>query len=459
MKEMYAYRSREKALSMLPVFLLLYSIVGLFLGLISHKSIINYGVLGVVPFFIFLLGRKKYAETWFFIFIYLICIPPYFLLYLGGGDFSSWREGMLSKQQNLLGLISIVKVINFCILYVVIKEMLGKKNFDSPVYNVSDRFWSFYPRLFSILLASASLVLYFPMVYGQSREAFLGGGGAADVTMLNVAFLFIYISSSYGFIGWMVGKLNLLAGLFPLLVSALYAYSGFRYCLIGCVLIFVTCYLYREKLGIIKMVVFVVGGLAFYLMLTLAAMSRNLDVSFLSVVADVFSGRLDLSAVAVSFGAHEQNIYYSFLKTIESGRFEHGLLYLDSIIRVLPSFLYSEFFDTRRVNDVVLEVGAPSHMLGTSLNLGAFFLAEAYLNFGRVGLYAIPLFFLYAVGGLQRRASKSFSYLMIYFVIVANIPNYVYYGSNSILKLIFYSFIFIYIFRMLASLGGFRSIR
>ena len=440
------------------VFLLIFSaILGIIFGLFSNAILINYVAIGTTFFLVALYLLRKYILLWFFLFIYLVYLSPYLILYLGAGDFSSWRQGAISDIENTETLTQLAWVIILGILMTGIKfNYIDKvKVYSRTRTDYKSVMWAKPVRLAMYVMGLLPMFIFLLLLSGKSRDIWLEESGAGDVAIINIAFMMIYLCAAYFMTSWARERIWGLGFMISLASAVLFAYAGFRYCLVGVALIAVTAYMQKNPIKLSKALFFVFCAVISYALLTIIAISRNFDVSPITVLMRLASGELDSLSVISAAGAHEQNIYYSYVRTLEHRHIYYGSLYLDVIIRTLPSFIYGNFFDTTRVNDVISSIAAPSTFFDTKLNLGAFFLSEAYLNFGRIGIFIIYFASIYFLDAIESHQEKSLTQNMMYFVAVANVPNYIYYGSNSIIKIAFYSFVTILIIRTLS--GIFRK--
>jgi len=297
-----------------------------------------------------------------------------------------------------------------------------------------------------------SAFCFLQLVAGKGRNALLVEATTSDVAVLNIAFMLIYLGAGYFITSKMIGKKWIFGFSLSLLAALLFAYAGFRYCLIGLMLIVCTFYMQASAIKLYRLFGFVVLGLLAYFLLTLIALSRNLGVGALEVVKEIASGGLDFSLLISSAGAHEQNIYYSLLEVFMRGQVYYGALYVDSVIRVLPSFVYGGLFETLRTADVIAAIAAPQELVEARLNLGAFFLAESYLNFGLMGAYLVFLLSMAVFSFVESHQGKSSSWNIMYYVMIALLPNYIYYGLNSMLKMVVYSIVVILMLRVVSGI-------
>lgn len=437
----------------LPLFFILYGLLGLILGLINEDFIINYIAIGTIFFILCLYSLKKYSLLWFFIFIYLIYLTPYLVIYLSQGDFSSWRQGGISLIENNRTLAQLAALLAFGSILVGLKLTYFRKDrLPSPTQiNQKSTLWSWRAKAVMYAMGILPLLIFSALLSGRNRDTWLEDSGAGDISAINIAFMMIYLSAAYFATRWMNGKSWRIGILFPSLSSLLFAYAGFRYCLVGIALIFATAYMQKNKVSLKKAIAFLFLAFLAYSLMTIIAISRNLDTTPFEVATKLISGQLDKLTFLSAAGAHEQNIYYSYVRTLENQEIYYGSLYLDVFIRTLPSFIYANLFDTTRVNDLISAIAAPISIFDTKLNLGAFFLAEAHLNFGLTGVIIIYSASIFLIDSIESIQQKSLTAKIMYFVSIANLPNYIYYGSNSIVKIAFYSLITILLIRIIST--------
>lgn len=429
---------------LVPRLSIVFGALAVLLGFISNSFVVNY-VAVIVPAFIFwLYVIRRYALLWFFVFVYIVYVFPYFLIFLEIGDFSSWRQGLIRYEDNESLLAHMARMIGLGLLVVGLIGLRFPKLKSFKYSNgegVAARIWSRRVRYIVYGLGGIPVFIFFYFVAGKDRGSLLLEFGASDVAALNIAFMLVYLCGAYFISRGSAGGKWMFGFFLSLLSALLFAYAGFRYCLIGLMLMACTAYMQGSSVRVIRVLFFLILALVAYLLLTLIALSRNLGRGVIEVAVGFFSGDLDVSLLLSSAGAHEQNIYYSLYEVFVNDQVYYGSLYIDSIIRILPSFMYGSFFETIRTADVIASIAAPKELVDARLNLGGFFMAESYLNFGLIGSYFVFVFSVVFFFGVELwRKSRPF-WGILYYVMVALLPSYIYYGFNSFFKMLTYSMV------------------
>lgn len=184
-------------------------------------------------------------------------------------------------------------------------------------------------------------------------------------------------------VGWVVRNRWLtMLSIFTLLLSFLIAMSGYRSVFVEAALGAFAGYMMRRKIGAPLILGGIIALLIAYYVMSYLAFLRYSGIA----IGDVLRGNVpaasweDISSVS---GRAEQlsifTVYYA-----DSLHKYFGLTYVAAFIRSLPNFIYTSFGDIPRVQDILV-TGGPVQFGQVGLNLGAYFYAEAILNFGRLG--------------------------------------------------------------------------
>ncbi|WFO19458.1 O-antigen polysaccharide polymerase Wzy [Pseudoalteromonas sp. H100] len=155
------------------------------------------------------------------------------------------------------------------------------------------------------------------------------------------------------------------------------------------------------------------------------------------------NNELNFSDLMEHFGGHEQNILYSYFIVTKDTSMSMGKDYFISLVQILPSFISDPLVGSNRVNEVISSIASPEHFIENNLNLGAFFIVEAYLNFSWFGVFFLPVIFMYLIYLFDKKSYKD------RFILSSTIPFFIYYGFGFGLKIIFYVVVFDYLFRKL----------
>lgn len=378
-----------------------------------------------------LLNNSFFSIGFFNLFSFLVPLNIVFITKISSFGFTSWRaEKFVNSELNLVLMYVLVNdVILHLLSHFRLKNQTIKNITIKPVINSKRMFF---------ILSSLALLIWFYLTFGISRDQYVDVNNG-DGFLININFILLsllYIDSLQR-----KGTERIIFSGLIFSIGVLYAVAGYRMILIILILIFFSEYFkdskakIRSHLKYIPLVAFV------YLLLIIIAETRKMGNVFDLDIYTIFSRSNILLIVSEYQSAHEQILFYSLYEAFESGHFNYGGYYLDSIIRVLPKEFYSLFDSPLRINDVIKAKFAPPEFSSNNLNLGAYYLTESFLNFGAIGLITVNIFSFYFFYWIEKIKYYSNRNYYLYLFIVSLIPSFVYYGLNAFLKPLVYFWI------------------
>lgn len=155
---------------------------------------------------------------------------------------------------------------------------------------------------------------------------------------------------------------------------------------------------------------------------------------------------------------HERNIFYS-LVAIVINRPRNGInTYYNTILNLLPRAITG--FKTDNTGRILIRYIYRNLYDSSSRTMGAFYLTEAYYNFGAVGIVCVTFTIGIILSFLEwRRKNYNVKRYSIYYFFAAQMYNVVYYGSSNYVKILFYYVIFVYCYEVLGKITTKRHVK
>lgn len=147
-----------------------------------------------------------------------------------------------------------------------------------------------------------------------------------------------------------------------------------------------------------------------------------------------------------SFFRHERNIFYGLVAIIDNRAASQGVnTYLNSILSVLPVSIGVINLNT---GHILLPYIQGRAVMNEGMSMGAFYLSEAYFNYGAFGIILVCLLAAILMSaGEKKKYKHKFRYTqLIYFFVVSQMYNIIYYGSSNYMKIIIYFTLFVYLY-------------
>lgn len=366
--------------------------------------------------------------------IFLLSINIYYLI---GGDFTSWRS--IENFSNYLPELALMNLsiyiafyVSFYLIRIKVSDLVDIV--VAPKNNIIKFIW-----------VTLSFLCFVPLAF-VSRELFLSGvlpGGTIILTLFIAFSLLSLLELTNSFFSESK-KENRILLVISMLMLTWIAANGFRAPLImgGVILIMFSINRTLHLHGELKVRGFIFLFFIFYSVLIVFQVMRGLNLTFIEFVSSFVNGSFTFEDLKNHLGGHEQNILYSyFLITKEES--VSGVYYLVSLVQVLPSFISKLFISSERVNDEISTLIAPEHFTDNNLNLGAFYLTEAFLNFSWVGVFLIPTIFVMVLHFIEVKVRAD----NVKYLVSAVIPFAIFYGIGFSLKIIVYCLLFKFIMK------------
>ncbi|MBG9471678.1 O-antigen polymerase [Priestia megaterium] len=217
-----------------------------------------------------------------------------------------------------------------------------------------------------------------------------------------------------------------------ILVFLIMAFKGYRFLLVQIgTLSFFMYVLNKRRVSIKSVCKLGIIGLVFYVVLIL-------------IKTQYLDGQ---NSNSLLFG-HERNIFFSLNAVINNSFSAETNTYLSTLLNLLPKVITGN--EHLNVSGIIMQYINPTAYYQTGVTVGAFYLTEAYISFGKVGIFIVSLVISIILLILERMKTKNISpiYVYIYIFIGAQMFNIVYYGSLNYTKQIIYFIIMLLLLRM-----------
>ncbi|AUL74558.1 hypothetical protein ATS72_013610 [Pseudoalteromonas sp. 13-15] len=364
--------------------------------------------------------------------LFLLSIDIYFML---GGDFTSWRAiTSFGEYIQEFSILNILNILFFLFLSFLPNNDLNNKN-ETCILTANGRLYFFY--------SVVAIVLFIPLGT-VTRHSFLVGVIPGGTILMSLYITFSLLAVREGLLKINQGskfRLQQLLFFLVMLSSLILALNGFRAPFVMVVICSLLFFFENTKRKKLSKYIFL-GGLI-YLLLIFFQILRGLELGALELIEKLMNNELNFSDLMEHFGGHEQNILYSYFIVTKDTSMSMGKDYFISLVQILPSFISDPLVGSNRVNEVISSIASPEHFIENNLNLGAFFIVEAYLNFSWFGVFFLPVIFMYLIYLFDKKSYKD------RFILSSTIPFFIYYGFGFGLKIIFYVVVFDYLFRKL----------
>ena len=335
--------------------------------------------------------------------------------------------------KNLFAYSSMVDALKLMNLYsfFIYTTLIFRAAIIEPVPPTSRSFALYAPTLLVLtLIALASAAITVVSFIGTTRNQWIRDASVEDrlVQILGGLGLSLTIICGILYRGLAVKVLAAIAFLAAIITAA----SGSRFVLVFCALgaaslIIIARPIKRWHIAAL----FSLGLMAYFLLLYFTFFRQN-GISTLSILSGSSNLDVRFSDVLRYAGRQEQTALYTVSYALGLDRV-YGMTYVDSVLRMFPYFIHSQLFDTLRPQDL-LSGGAPIQFREAGLNLGAYFFAEAILNFGPIGPILILGAFLPALNWIERTKYRSEFSQMLYGVLSMMAPIFAMYGSSNFFK-------------------------
>ena len=392
-----------------------------------------------------LLGREYYLTALFSVYSAAVFATVLIQNDLLDKPFDSWRAWYIGVDEMKRTLYYLSNTLYFTILLnAITPHVIAWIETAKPRPAYVETEPNFSPLSLGVL-SLAALGIGFISIYmfgTVARNELAQSSDQSDMALYNLCIYFelfavvLLLEGSSGRMGTvavMVGVLSLLA----------IGFSGLRSALLLLGTSLALRWLLRTRWSYKFIVYSVPPAIVAYFLMTVIGVQRHLDCSTLEALQLTLAGGGAQTSSASDFaGSNERTHFYTlFYFTERKYLCFRGMAYVQSIIRLLPRAIYS-LFGAIRINDVIAEEALPPHLFSTNLNLGAYFLTEAVLNFGRWGPYfVLPMIYAGMIYAEIARLRSYFGRFM-YIVACANMITFVFYGLNGFAKPLLYTALF-----------------
>lgn len=219
-------------------------------------------------------------------------------------------------------------------------------------------------------------------------------------------------------------RLYILTLLLYLVEMVSIGFKGYRYILVFIAIEFLFLLFDHGKVSMKKIVQFCIMGVGLYVLMTYIKY-WYLGTTYMGIN---------------SIGLHERNIFYSFVALInelDGSVYRSENTYANGILLLIPRFISGQFSLVSSGNAIIRYFD--QGWLGTGMNMGAYYLAEAYMNFKLFGVMAVSVIMAIVILKLEViKNMNSFWGKFYYAYVLGQTYNIVYYGFTGYFRTLIY---------------------
>jgi hypothetical protein len=420
---------------------------------------INWGIRVISAFniissviFVFVLIKNKKIVSALFLGLVLDLLLVIFIKYsLLNTDVTSWRSLYVNDSNMYLGLYYLNQSIIILKMGYKFFCNLSIKNNYSPECNgySHSKSLAFLPNLLILffILVDVLFVLIEGSVILGGREVWLTG--RTSFPWVEVFYLNLLMSVIMIHVYKVRSVLSIILYSINIFITLYFAITGFRGILVFYVFcVFAIVVLKRNRITLKELRRVAVIALISIILLNVLSLVRTGTDSVQNLSEEFLS----------HFGLHEENIFTSFVGTLNQDKESDTVTYIDSILAIFPSGFFGNSYRYVRVNNLIGSIFFTNEQLNAGHNVGAFYLAEGVYNWGSLGVYISTIIYL-TITVLSEKILRKITELRlaIYIIMCGNIYTGVYYGSATFVKMIFYELILVAIAEMIIKLKKIKS--
>ncbi len=201
-------------------------------------------------------------------------------------------------------------------------------------------------------------------------------------------------------------------------------FKGYRYILVFVAIEFLFLFFDHVKVSMKKIICFCIVGIGFYVLMT--------------YVKYWYIGTTYMGINSV--GLHERNIFYSLvalIKELEGTANRSDNTYVNGILLLVPRFISGQFSLASSGNAIIRYFD--QGWLGTGMNMGAYYLTEAYMNLRLFGIPAVSVIMAIVIFQLEAIKNRNrFEGKFYYAYVLGQTYNIVYYGFTGYFRILIY---------------------
>lgn len=201
-------------------------------------------------------------------------------------------------------------------------------------------------------------------------------------------------------------------------------FKGYRYILVFIAIQFLFLFFDHVKVSMKKIICFCMVGVGFYVLMTYVKYWY------------IGTGYMGINSI----GLHERNIFYSLVALInelEGVIYRNENTYVNGILLLIPRFISGQFSLPSSGNAIIRYFD--QGWLGTGMNMGAYYLAEAYMNFKLIGVVVASVIIAIVIFNLEKiKNINCFEGKFYYAYVLGQTYNIVYYGFTGYFRILIY---------------------
>ena len=364
-------------------------------------------------------------QNWLFVCFYALCAEVYYIMllciYVIKGTETSWRFLYAHEAYNAVSLrLALMSMLILSLVYIFMlfhtrlpENEILTKNSISGVQAV-------------LFLVIYTVIIFY---YGIKTPSM---GMRLYTSNQNIMILSLFRVCCL--IGWVVlpgfkgiyKRILTAESAVAVIIIALLSINGYRFLLFENVIMIIVLNLSKiRKIRMKTWIMLAFMAVIFYIALT--------------VLKSKYTGR---ATDSIMFN-HEKNLFYSLNALIANMGSERMNTYLSTIKNLLPKAITGST-DLNTGGMLMKYIGYEMY-LQSNVTMGGYYLTEAYANMHESGIYIVSLFFAVVFSAIEkRRAEKPASplFMCIYYGLISQTYNFVYYGSSNYVKFLVYYIIF-----------------
>ncbi len=338
------------------------------------------------------------------------------------GEETSWRLLYNSTELNQKSLQYIfASLVLFLILYILLLSNRG--DFETNVLSSCNFYISKINLLGFEILFGIILIYYILKIRTFTFRSYSANQSLVIIILFRACFL-IGLILFYKFKKDRLLLIELVIGTCIALLLGLV--TGYRYILFETVILFIFLHLSRiKKIKAKNIIILVILLLSFYLAMVI-------------VKANLTKGDW-----TIQLFSHERNLFYSLNAIIKNMGTTYESTYLSTVKNILPKFITGS--KDMNTGGILMKYISPTIQSETGINMGGFYLTEAYANFHIVGIYLVSFIFAIMLIIIERCKHKIFKtrygsrvFCIFYLILISQTNNMVYYGSSNYVKILVY---------------------
>lgn len=419
------------------VFLILYSLVLFVFSAFFQKTDNTLFIsLAFLPVAVIIAVNAVSHKSWLFVCFFALSAEMYYALVLClcviGAPETSWRIAYNIQEYNdtsLRFIMNSLLLLAFVYLTLLYKKPL-KNDMSEMLFCIQTS--SLKINAFLFVFACAS-VYYIPQIFIGGTRNYNVQENIMIMSLFRVCCLLSWI-----LLKCTVGrqrKMLIAECIIASVIIVFFSFYGYRFILFENVIAILILNITRiKRIDLKTWIALIVFFIVFYLILT-----------------EIKASITNRSADSILF-SHEKNLYYSLNAIIANIGDNTEKTYLSTIRNILPKAITGST-DLNTSSILVKYIDYNLYLQITAqhvgVNMGAYYLTEAYANFHQAGIYIVTLFFGVIIALIEKlrlnNKVRTNFFQCFYYGLTTQVFTIVYYGSSNYVKFLVYYLIFSFI--------------